>query len=108
MFVHVHKAPTDEAIKFYEEIKQKAFDSIIDTIIINDNKFNCKAILYKDIHSFQYVIKFKYTINGKAFSDSIQVTNIDRNNIIKKIYESISSCIANKLLSSLDINWKSL
>lgn len=42
--VHEHKAPTDESIRLYQEIEEKAFQNILHRIQVNDNALNFGAI----------------------------------------------------------------
>jgi hypothetical protein len=66
------RAPTDDSIRIYEEIKGKAYKSILDTIEINDNSFNVKAIVYDEMLTMERVCKFSFTLNGREISDEVR------------------------------------
>ena len=94
------KAPTDESIKLYEKIKEKAYNSILDTIIVNDNSLNLKAILYKDPFSWKQVCKYKVLLNGSEISGSISIKNIDltspstKDDLLRKIVAKVAEKLA--------------
>jgi len=94
------KAPTDESIKLYEEIKEKAYDSILDTIVVNDNSLNLKAILYKDNFSYKQVCKYKVVLNGAEISGNISIEGIDvtgqsaKEAVLRKIVAKVAEKLA--------------
>lgn len=94
------KAPTDESIKLYEEIKQKAYESILDSIIINNNTFNCKAEIVKDWQSYSNICYYEFTLNNKKIKGKIIVDSLlEKEDWIKKIYEEASNQMAYELLN---------
>ena len=93
--INIGRAPTDESIKLYEEIKEKAFKSILDSMNISGNTVNVNAILYQDDSSFQRVLRYKYILNGdesegKIFCDD-SITKC------KDSMEQICKSLANKI-----------
>lgn len=98
------KAPTDESIKLYDEIKEKAYKSILDTISINNNSVNIKGIIYKDICAFGVVCAYSITINGKEITGKIKRNDYgldDKHSIVIDIYKKLSEHIAEQLIKSV-------
>jgi len=98
------KAPTDASINLYGEIKEKAYKSILDSIVVNDNIFNSKSIMYKDWASYQEILKYSFTLNGKEYTGEYphNIDNIDNPYAkIKGIYKSLSDQIAGQILGPL-------
>lgn len=94
------RAPTDDSIKLYEEIKQKAYNSILETIQINDNTFNVKAEVFKDMASHALICRYTFTLNGKRFDGKIIDNNmLTKYEWMKKIYEDASKQIAMLLMN---------
>lgn len=94
------RAPTDDSIRIYEEVKEKAFKSIIDTIEVNDNSFNVKVITYDDQLSMSRVCKFVFTINGHEISGEVRDDRrleYDKEAFIHKVIEESSNQLSIKL-----------
>jgi len=104
--VHEHRAPTDESIRIYEEIKEKAYNSILQSIKIENNEFKCNAIVYKDYCSDKTSIKYLFLLNNKKYEGSIDVNIFDAKDkfkIVSKLYEQLSENISGELLKTIDI-----
>jgi len=71
--VTVNRAPTDESIKLWEEMKEKAYKSIIHKIQISDNVVNGKAIVYNDIPSMDEACMYEVVVNGRKFEGKFVV-----------------------------------
>jgi Trm5-related predicted tRNA methylase len=62
------KAPTDESIKLYKEIREKAYDSILQSFEIKSSIVELKGIFFLENPSsieLEYIIVYK--INNKEF-----------------------------------------
>ena len=92
------RAPTDDSIKLYEEIKEKAFDSIIESIKIQDNLFNAKALLVKDPMTFGMKFYYTFRINGEEFKGSDDVDDMNRSDMIERLYDKLSKALARELI----------
>lgn len=91
------RAPTDDSIRIYEETKEKAYKSILDSLSVNDNKVNYKYQIYKDIYSYKTLLHFSIKLNGTEFVDKVEL-DLDISNkhktaevIYKKLSEKIAS-----------------
>ena len=94
------RAPTDESIKLYGEMKQKAYDSILDSLTINDNTFNLSVILQNDYESYEKICHYVYKLNDVEYRGQFRVDmtmNKLRSEDIQKIYEDASKQIASTL-----------
>lgn len=69
------RAPTDDSIKLYEEIREKVQKELISRIQVNDNSFNITFDFYQSFGG-NFEIVCKYSINGSNYETII------RNNII--------------------------
>ena len=100
----IHKrAPTDESIELYEEMKEKAYNSILDSIKVDGNILNFSAIVYKDPNSFHTICKYKVVLNGYNIIGEIKVDETEfrllrKEEIQKKIFEDVSKYITFELL----------
>lgn len=64
--IHEHKAPTEESIRYIEEVERKILDNIVAKIKIEDNIFKGEAFayLYPTSYKHQFLFVFKFEING--------------------------------------------
>lgn len=97
------KAPTDDSIRLYEEIKEKAYKSIIDTIKIDDNILKVNAIVYQDALSYNRICKYRLLLNnneieGEIVIDNVEFISYDRIQIMKRIYEEVSKSISYEII----------
>lgn len=97
------KAPTDDSIRLYQEIKEKAYKDILYSIERHDNEFNFNAIVYKDHISYSTVCSYVFTLNGKKIEGDIELQRVtlraseSKQEVIKKIIEHASLTIASYL-----------
>lgn len=68
------RAPTDDSIRLYKELEQKAENSIINKETFNDNNLN-GVIIYKEMGSYIDKVKahIRFSINAKEHHLSIEV-----------------------------------
>lgn len=96
------KAPTDDSIRLFNEIKEKAYNSIIDTIELKDNILNINAIVFKDPESFNNICKFSVSLNGMKIVGEITIESFyDKTEAIKEIYRQVSEIISMNLIKKL-------
>lgn len=98
--VNIGRAPTDESIRIYSEFKEKAFDSILESFNVTDNKFNYDAIFYQDFSSFGKKLKFRFFLNGVEYTGEIE-TDACGTPDIEEIHKRLSDEIARQILISL-------
>jgi hypothetical protein len=97
------RAPTDDSIRLYDEIKEKAYKSILKTIELNDNTFNLNAILYNEWSSNHNVCQYRFTLNGKEFTGEIKSSNFnlgDKSVIYRKIFEGVAQTITTQIMAT--------
>jgi type I restriction-modification system DNA methylase subunit len=110
--INEHRAPTDESVKLLSEFKEKAKESLIREIIINDNNLEGCILLFNVLYNpYKFEILIRFTINGKEFifkdyideqeyfmmRDKNNYSNLD-NSLIKFFFEKLSQTITIKLL----------
>lgn len=105
--ITIKKAPTDESIKMYDEFKEKAMDSIIHSIKIDNNEFNGVAVLYKDHYEYKVYLAYKFILNGKSFQGKEDISEIytktwEFEESVKVFYNKVSNAISQKLLEMVD------
>lgn len=66
-----NRAPTDASIALFAEMREKAFKSIVDTIVVNDNTFNFKACVFNFPGELTEKLVFSLTINGCEIKGSV-------------------------------------
>ena len=96
------RAVTDDSIRLYEEIKEKAYKSILNTIELKDNSFNFTAMFYEE--HFDKVCKYRFTLNGKEIAGEVKSSELDfahKRNIVEHILKKLSDHIATNVLVSL-------
>lgn len=92
------KAPTDDSIKLYEEIKEKAYKSILESISISDNVFKAEGYLYKDLLSFTTVFRYKISLNGVVIDGKEILRDENTEEIMPILYKKVSEHITKELL----------
>jgi hypothetical protein len=107
------KAPTDESIRLYGELQEKAFKSIIDTFKLNNNIVNGVVIAAQDQYPFISNIIFlaKFKVNGIEYktkteickSEYLRLAKFERKRKIAEfLIKSISEVITFEMLKSVE------
>jgi hypothetical protein len=102
--VNEHRAPTDDSIKLFEEMKAKAYQSLLDTIQINDNSLNVKALVYKDVYSALTLCKYALTLNGNQSIGEIRLNEydlMDRQKVIDEIISQASQHVVHEIAKTV-------
>jgi len=103
-----HKAPTDESIRLYEEIKTKAYKSIVDTIDLKDNNIECSAVLFRDFSCFEIYLQYKLNLNGRVHEGSIPIkcfenySATDKLAVVRALIQRVSEHLTEHIFMSLD------
>lgn len=100
------RAPTDESIRLYEEMKEKAYSSILGSIELRDNVLNANCIMYEEVFSRDKVCKYRLTLNGREITGEIRTSTLDfsdRQSLMQKIVDDASRHIAIEILKGLKI-----
>jgi hypothetical protein len=98
------RAPTDESIRIYEEIKEKAYSSILDSIVMNDNTLNVKAIVYTDLHTASKICQYAVMLNGREIKGKVKADEFkhtDKMALLRDIVDQASKQIAIEIGKSL-------
>lgn len=104
--VTINRAPTDASIKLWEEMRDKAYASLLESITISDNGMNGRAIVMRDLYTDKVKFKYEFTLNGRSYGGSGDFTDYDikgRRELAEKIYNSLAGAIAVELLSKAEV-----
>ncbi len=107
----IKNAPTDEHIKLYEELKEKAFKSIIHSIYVDDNFVKGSLVLFKDFYNYKTCLSYKFSINGKEFTDIVDISDIytkkwNFEDSVREFYNKVSNKLTLLLFEESDkSNW---
>ncbi len=93
------KAPTDESIRIYDEMRQKAHDSVLLTLELKDNAFSVVAVVERRMDMFALSCFYKFSLNGQEFSDSFDIDkdlfkDKDYNKFLEKLIASVSEKVS--------------
>lgn len=100
-----HRAPTDDSIRIWEEMKERAYKSIIDSIELRDNALNLNAIMYKEAFSHEKVCKYRFSLNGHEITGEVRSSILDLKNKMElylKIVDDAARHIAVEIVKSVD------
>ena len=111
---HTHtekRAPTDESIKLYNEMMEKAYKQVNSTIKINNNELSTSATVYRmcDFYntSNNYSVAYAFILNGNKHEGVFTVERDDSamrddpNDILRGIAKKISEKVSYDILVDL-------
>lgn len=87
MEVKEYKAPTDESIKYVEEVHKKVIDSIISDTPVETNNVKAHTIIVPPMIDRFYTIISKLNINGADYftESKVHVSDLDEFNGIRSV-----------------------
>lgn len=94
------KAPTDESIRLYDEIKERAFKSIVKTVSSTEpmNILKYKAIASsRSFNSFDTLVYYNFILNGVVFEGKCSIEPLRNDDVIQKLFKIISEEITQQL-----------
>lgn len=104
--IHEHRAPTDESIKLFKEMQDKAFVSVISNIEVETNIFTGKIVCFNRnyYNGYDYQLIFIFNLGGERFEikeniDEFKYRVLNKENLIEKLFEKVSSVIAEKIFN---------
>lgn len=98
-----HKAPTDDSIRLYEEIKTKAYQSILDKIIVNNNTLNLSAVIVDNHEIDEYRCFYKVTLNNVLLEGDVRLPMRNtKERLYLHIFNHASEHIARELIGMLN------
>ena len=104
--VHEHRAPTDESIKIYKEMVDKAEKSVLDAFVISDNILNGSIAVLRNIETMGVDVVYRFMLNSKKFEGRIKLEYYEvmkgRDEVIRSAYEKMSKEITAHLFDSID------
>ena len=100
--IHENKAPTDDSIKLYEEVKEKAYESIIRSVKIEDNGLNGSMTVFRDLLSYSTRAAYRFTLNKKEYKGDFECDEsfgLNTHDVLDKFIEKLSQSIALELMN---------
>lgn len=98
--VNEHKAPTDDSIRLYGEMLDKARSELVDAFKVDNNIVKGRIGLYRNCSRLGYIVVVKTNINGNPIETSIDVDDYhgDRQVLVDMLAKEISKAITKELL----------
>ena len=103
--ITISRAPTDKSIELLKEMQEKAIKSIVTELKVQDNIFNgIMTVFSLDYMRMQYVIYYKFKINGKDFDIKETIDHLDlkfdsKDELLKRFFKTVSETLAVQLLT---------
>jgi len=103
--VHEHRAPTDESIRLYREMLEKARTEVLRSLLVDTKLGPFRVLQVQDPTGDGPTTKLAFMLNGQEFSTEVQVTNLerlqshDRDRLIDLYARRLAEAIADALLA---------
>jgi hypothetical protein len=103
--ITINRAPTDKSVELLKEMQEKTIKSIVAELRVQDNIFNgIMTVFDLDYVRMQYVVYYKFKINGKDFEiketiDKVELCYNDKDALLKKFFKTISETLTIQLLT---------
>lgn len=91
------KAPTDDSVRLFNEIQEKAVESLINRIKIEDNYLRASAIFLRDNAYLQYVIVVRYTYNKHERTVKYSFDEFDKKKGIQALIEGLIKAVSDDI-----------
>jgi hypothetical protein len=93
------RAPTDESIRLYREMEEKARASIIKAVSVIDNKFNAMVHAYRDHLSGKNRFIIIFTLNGHKHDVEVETfDDATGDEIVQKVVDAVAHRVACEFL----------
>jgi formaldehyde-activating enzyme involved in methanogenesis len=94
--VHEHRAPTDDSIRIYNEMVQKAQQSVIDAFRIDSNVIKANIVVMYNMADMKKTVYFNYELNSVAHKGHFDLELYDIQNR-QPVIEQVAKAIANNV-----------
>jgi len=95
------RAPTDESIKIYEEMLEKARASVIDAFNVESNTFNGQIVVCEEPMMREVLVHYKFSLNGKEYNGMVREPSVNYTNDKGKIIRALFLKVADRISQSL-------
>ncbi len=98
------RAPTDDSIRLWDEMKKKAYDSLINELNVDLIGCKGKAIVYRDILSLNTICEYKFNLNNIKFNGKVNIKEeeVESSKLIKiQLAQHLAAYIAKQLLGEI-------
>ena len=110
--ITINRASTDKSVELLKEMQEKSIKSIVAELRVQDNIFNgIMTVFDLDYVRMQYVVYYKFKINGKDFEiketiDKAELCYNDKDALLKKFFKTVADTLAVQLLThALNTNY---
>ena len=95
-----HRAPTDDSIRLYDEMLDKARNEIVGKLKVENNIASFKAVAFEVFQDEKTVCKYEVVINGHVISKSVEVCRWEHDSV-QKVVEHVARSISNHLTEKI-------
>lgn len=102
--IQENRAPTDDSMRLLNELKEKAWRSILETFYAHSNTLTIAGcVAFDPANGFRKSVRYKLVLNGEEIIDTFEIPydTKDHDEIIKRLIEHVSNTIAVKALKKL-------
>lgn len=95
------RAPTDDSIRIFDEMKQKAFGAVVESILVNDNTINFAAGIFDDPQGYRKIFMYRLVVNGKLIEGDIKLEQsriYSQQELIEAVFKALAESIAVDLM----------
>ena len=99
-----HRAPTDESIRLYGELVEKAQRSLLDSFELKNSILDIAVQVTQDPLTQSRLIWFRCVLNGQVVEDSVKLPYsplTSREEIIRLVIDDISTRLAKAITSKI-------
>lgn len=100
--VTINRAPTDESIKLFDQLQQRAEQRVIDSVRIENNTFNAVVHIDYDCLNDQTVFRAIFDLNGKRMTAEAyshhRTTRLVQPGHIARLRDAIAAKIAEQIV----------
>ena len=105
------RAPTDDSIRLYGEMMEKAYASILRSMKTQEGTIDFSGFVYRDIPLGEIILMVKLVLSGKTFEfkipledqyihDDAKIIRMVAERLSEKITETIIGCMTIKILEA--------
>jgi flagellar basal body P-ring protein FlgI len=102
--IHEHKAPTDESIRLFKELEEKALASIVSKLTPPGNVLTGVVLEKACVTSLTREIIIAFELNHKKYKFAVEISDslvLDPKQAFVKLAETIAQTITEQLLDQL-------
>lgn len=102
--VKEYRAPTDESIKIFNELTDKALKNIINSFSTTNNTLQVTAAVYEDYRNQEQEFLCKFVLNGKSHLIQLALPSYEvatPQAMVEELYKKICNKLAAEIMQPL-------